>query len=307
MRRFFASGLGVVRQYTKIVSLKKYPKVCSRFVWSKCGVDPLFLGSRNFGPSYFYSHVMVHHTPYLTQKRFFAASVEGDSLYDLLGVSKSATAKEIKVAYFRLAKQYHPDVNPSADAKILFQKYTFAYEILSNPATRQDYDKFGKTSSSSSPSGDYDSRSSSSRTQQNSAYAEQHARDVFNSVWEDANMIKEGLSAYFADVQEEFGDAFDAANKGDWKTVGEIAINHKYIIGIMLPLAVFLRFPALIMPAMRVVMGVGGFLLPRLLQLLQRNEGQEIAKRIWQGVIKSAKHRVERRAAKARETALKKK
>ncbi len=67
-----------------------------------------------------------------------------ESLYDILGVSKTASADEIKKAYRQLAKKYHPDVNktdPRAEEK--FKKLAVAYETLNNPEKRRIYDEFG--------------------------------------------------------------------------------------------------------------------------------------------------------------------
>lgn len=64
--------------------------------------------------------------------------------YQVLGLNKNATEKEIKQAYRRLARKYHPDLNPgdkSAEAK--FKKINEAYEVLSDPEKRQKYDRFG--------------------------------------------------------------------------------------------------------------------------------------------------------------------
>ncbi|VDN36583.1 unnamed protein product [Gongylonema pulchrum] len=49
--------------------------------------------------------------------------------YEILGLKKGASAKDIKKAYYKLAKQYHPDVNKSKDANARFQEVSEAYEV----------------------------------------------------------------------------------------------------------------------------------------------------------------------------------
>lgn len=64
-------------------------------------------------------------------------------LYKVLGVSKSATADELKKAYRKLAIEYHPDKNKSKEAEEKFKEINQAYEVLGNPQKRQQYDQFG--------------------------------------------------------------------------------------------------------------------------------------------------------------------
>ena len=65
--------------------------------------------------------------------------------YKLLGIDKTATPKEIKNAYRKLARKYHPDLNPNdKDAKRKFQQINEANEVLSDPEKRKKYDQYGK-------------------------------------------------------------------------------------------------------------------------------------------------------------------
>jgi molecular chaperone DnaJ len=64
--------------------------------------------------------------------------------YEILGISRDASKEDIKRAYRRLARQYHPDVNKEAGAEERFKEINRAYEILSEPESRTRYDRFGE-------------------------------------------------------------------------------------------------------------------------------------------------------------------
>jgi len=65
--------------------------------------------------------------------------------YKILGIDKTATTKDVKSAYRKLARKVHPDLNPNdKDAKTKFQQINEANEVLSDPAKRKKYDQYGK-------------------------------------------------------------------------------------------------------------------------------------------------------------------
>ena len=63
--------------------------------------------------------------------------------YEILGISKNASEQEIKKAFRTLAMKYHPDRNKAPDAEEKFKEINAAYEVLSNPEKRKQYDQFG--------------------------------------------------------------------------------------------------------------------------------------------------------------------
>ena len=87
----------------------------------------------------------------------------GKNFYEILGVKRDATDKQLKQAYRKLARKYHPDVNPNdktAEAK--FKEINAAYEVLSDAEKRRKYDQFGENwqyadqfGESQQPYGDY--------------------------------------------------------------------------------------------------------------------------------------------------------
>ena len=65
------------------------------------------------------------------------------SLYETLEINENAAADEIKKAYRKLARKYHPDVNKDPSAEDKFKEINAAYEVLSNPEKKQQYDQHG--------------------------------------------------------------------------------------------------------------------------------------------------------------------
>src|SRR5215470_11030077 len=75
-----------------------------------------------------------------------------ESLYDTLGVKKGASADEIKKAYRKLARKYHPDANQGdKGAEERFKQVQTAYDVLSDEEKRKAYDRFGSTNGRGAP------------------------------------------------------------------------------------------------------------------------------------------------------------
>jgi len=75
--------------------------------------------------------------------------------YEILGISRNASQDEIKRAYRRLARKYHPDVNREPGAEERFKEVNRAHEVLSDPELRARYDRFGEAAVSSGAAGGY--------------------------------------------------------------------------------------------------------------------------------------------------------
>src|SRR5215475_1031939 len=82
------------------------------------------------------------------------ATTSKTDYYELLGVSRKASAKEIRAAFRKLARKYHPDLNPGDKAaEEKFKQLQEAYDVLSDTKKRQMYDQFGFYSENAPPPG----------------------------------------------------------------------------------------------------------------------------------------------------------
>jgi len=184
--------------------------------------------------------------PWKTETKGMWTDNAGDpdkDLYNILGVSRSASGNEIKKAYYKLAKKYHPDLNPdNPDARVQFHRVAAAYEILGDDQKRRNYDMTGQHDNQQHFNDSYSSTYASTA-------ADDFANEIFQKVWQDL-----GLREYVDTVRSEANTALTAARHGDFSFAWEFAKERRgLILSVVLPVAAALRFPWLISGALRFV------------------------------------------------------
>ena len=206
--------------------------------------------------------------------RTFMASTNSGSYYDLLGIRKSASDAEVKKAYFKQAKKWHPDLNDRPDAKAKFQQINEAYSTLKDPARRREYD----TQSQQSGSSGFASNRQHDRYQQ--AYTDhgyQQTYTDYRTQWDDA-FVDFGVKEYFDNMYMRAQNAVKLIQTdNDWSEFKNFVNDHKvFFASVIIPLAALLRFPGLLMGALR-----GVFLLAYVFDFMPRPTRYRIARQIF--------------------------
>lgn len=171
--------------------------------------------------------------------RSFVSAPDSLNYYNLLGVKPSASASEIKKAYFKKAKETHPDLNKDdPKAKERFQKINDIYSVLKDDSKKEEYDDFLRRDLSM----DFEEF----QNYEESNYAEHE--DMFQRVW-----AQYGVEEYLENLEMELEAALQSVfEHGDWRPIHDFVIKHKLLIlGIVVPLAIIIRYPGLVMLCFR--------------------------------------------------------
>eukprot|EP00397_Hematodinium_sp_SG-2012_P040370 GEMP01044217.1.p1 GENE.GEMP01044217.1~~GEMP01044217.1.p1 ORF type:complete len:363 (+),score=93.98 GEMP01044217.1:478-1566(+) len=183
------------------------------------------------------------------------STIERRNPYEVLGVAPTATAEDIKKAYFRKAKETHPDIRGPA-TKAAFQAIGEAYHVVGDEARRAAFDR-----------GDFHTPDAQQNAYNTYPSDGVDASALFKQVWEDLGFGS--LQGYWTGLAEEAKEAVRETQRiGSPGPLVELANNRKgFIFGVVAPLAMVLRFPHLVMVALR----IGGVFLLYVGEILSKN------------------------------------
>ncbi|XP_046672184.1 protein tumorous imaginal discs, mitochondrial-like isoform X2 [Homalodisca vitripennis] len=144
-----------------------------------------------------------------SQRKFHTSNrlLKKKDYYEILGVSRNASAKDIKKSYFQLAKKYHPDTNKDPDAVKRFQEVSEAYEVLSDEGKRKEYDSWGATSEQMGMGGPPPGANQGFGAQHWQFHSSIDPEELFRKIFGEAGFKANNFGEEFADSQFGFGAA----------------------------------------------------------------------------------------------------
>lgn len=199
-------------------------------------------------------------------RHIFGGDSGGPDPYKVLGVSRNATDKEIKMAYFKIARKLHPDTNPDdPDAKRKFQEAADAYSLLSDKGRRASWDTFG-TDSKSGAGGGY---GNTSHTREDPMYAEK----IFEDLLKDIDVAQTVVHDYFRDLRDDINFVAEDVSHGNYQELWEFVKRRKGLFAtVFLPLLVVFRMPAVALAGTAFVARIGGLMFRIFASLPQRQQ-----------------------------------
>ena len=185
------------------------------------------------------------------------------SYYAILGVGRSATAQEIKKAYFAAAKKCHPDLHPGKEAQ--FRLVNEAYEVLKDPASRKNYDANGGSQQQQQQQQQQNSQQRQGqqysqqqhhhrqqRYQQQQYQQQRQHQDIFRQVWSELGFDE--IDIYIKQIQREMHHAMSQAGQANFGPGWEFAHKHRaLLLGTLLPITLLVRSPALTAASLRLI------------------------------------------------------
>ncbi|KTG45230.1 hypothetical protein cypCar_00013302 [Cyprinus carpio] len=157
--RWLSSGLPGLRSACALIKTSRHGDTAAlRICWIRSYVKEGNLSCWRHGGGVTLNRVTLpvlrSHSVFSSHFFHTTSGCHQQDFYDVLGVPRTASQKDIKKAYYQLAKKYHPDTNPDdPDAKEKFAKLAEAYETLSDELKRKQYDTYGSAGPGASGAG----------------------------------------------------------------------------------------------------------------------------------------------------------
>ena len=176
-----------------------------------------------------------------------------EDLYVTLGVPQTATKKEIKEAYLKLAKKYHPDANAgNPQAKVQFQELVNAYDILTDDSRKRKYDKYKHSDNIRPPTKEYPYHRApfyykplQSEFRHFDLPPNVKLRDVLKQMFIEAG--KEQFIKNLEVITKELWTSISGTCKGDWSAAHTFVLRHKlFVAGVGTFLAILIINPWII-------------------------------------------------------------
>ena len=176
-----------------------------------------------------------------------------EDLYVILGVPETATKKEIKEAYLKLAKKYHPDANAgNPQAKVKFQELVNAYDILTDDSRKRRYDTHTHSDNIRPSTKEYSyhrapfhDKPSQSEFRHFDLPPNIKLRDVLKQMFIEAG--KEQFIKHLEVITKELSTSISGSYKGDWSAAHAFVLRHKlFVAGVLTFLAILIIYPWII-------------------------------------------------------------